>query len=133
MEEKLRFVFEYQQRERTMTELCARYGITRETGYVWVRRYQAVGWEGLVEKSRARQRHQNQTDEAIERMVLEMRQAHMNWGPRKLKHRLERDEPGRRWPAVSTIGALLKRSGMTVARKKRWKTPAYTQPLAQRI
>lgn len=130
MEEKLRFVFEYQQRERTMTELCARYGITRETGYVWWRRYQAVGWEGLVEKSRATQRHRNQTAEVIEGMVLEMRQAHMSWGPRKLKHRLERDEPGRRWPAASTIGALLKRSGMTVARKKRWKTPAYTQPLA---
>jgi transposase InsO family protein len=130
MEEKLRFVFEYQQRERTMTELCARYGITRETGYVWWRRYQAVGWEGLVEKSRATPRHRNQTAEEIERMVLEMRQAHMSWGPRKLKHRLERDEPGRRWPAASTIGALLKRSGMTVARKKRWKTPAYTQPLA---
>ena len=35
MEEKLRFVFEYQQHERSMTELCQRYEIARETGYVW--------------------------------------------------------------------------------------------------
>jgi transposase InsO family protein len=129
MEEKLRFVFEYQQRERTMTELCERYGIARETGYVWLRRYQAVGWEGLVEKSRARPRHRNQTAEAIERRVLDLRQAHMSWGPRKLKRILERDEPGRRWPAASTIGELVKRAGLVVARKKRYKTPPYSKPL----
>ena len=76
MEEKLRFVFEYQQHERSMTELCQRYEIARETGYVWLRRYQAVGLDGLVEKSRAAQRHGNQTPEKIEEMVLELREAH---------------------------------------------------------
>ncbi len=63
-------------------------------------------------------------------MVLELRQAHMRWGPRKLKRVLERDEPGRTWPATSTIGALLKRGGLVVARKKRWRTAPYTEPLA---
>jgi len=129
MEEKLRFVFEYQQHERTMTELCERYGIARETGYVWLRRYQAVGWEGLREKSRARQGHKNQTAEEIEQMVLDLREAHMSWGPRKLKWVLERNEPGRRWPAASTIGQLLKRTGLAVARKKRRRTAPYTKPL----
>jgi transposase InsO family protein len=130
MEEKLRFILEYEQRERTMTELCERYQIARETGYVWVRRYRAVGWEGLLERSRARQQHQNQTPEDIERMVLELRQAHMNWGPRKLKRVLERDEPGRVWPAASTIGAVLKRAGVAVGQRKRCKTPPYSEPLA---
>jgi transposase-like protein len=37
MEEKIRFVFEYEQDEHTMTELCQSYGIARETGYVWLR------------------------------------------------------------------------------------------------
>jgi hypothetical protein len=32
MEEKLRFVFEYEQDERTMTELCQVYRVARETG-----------------------------------------------------------------------------------------------------
>ena len=130
MEEKLRFILEYQQRERTMVELCQRYEISRETGYVLLRRYGAEGLEGLREQSRAAQRHGNQTAEEIEQMVVDLREAHMNWGPRKLKRVLERDEPGRKWPAASTIGALLKREGMVVARRKRWKTPAYTKPLA---
>jgi transposase InsO family protein len=85
---------------------------------------------GLVERNRATHRHANQTAEGIEQMALELRQAHMRWGPRKLKHILERDEPGRCWPAASTIGALLKREGLVVARKKRWRTAPYTEPLA---
>jgi transposase InsO family protein len=129
MEEKLKFILEYQQRERTMVELCQRYEIARETGYVWLRRYRAASWEGLLEQSRATRRHGNQTPEKIEEMVLELREAHMSWGPRKLKRVLERDEPGRKWPAASTMGALLKREGMAVARRKRRRTAPYTEPL----
>ena len=84
----------------------------------------------MREKSRAAQRYPNQTAEEIEEKVLGLREAHLSWGPRKLKRVLERDEPGQRWPAASTIGVLLKRSGMIVGRKKRFKTPPYTQPLA---
>ena len=130
MEEKLRFICEYDLGEKSMTELCRRYGITRETGYVWLRRYRANGVDGLREHSRAARRHHNQTPEAIEQMVLELRQAHMHWGPRKLKRILERDEPGRSWPATSTIGTLLKREGLVAARKKRWRTTPYSEPLA---
>ena len=130
MEEKLRFVFDYERDEETMSELCARYGIARETGYVWLRRYRERGVNGLVELNRAAQRHPNQTAAGIEQAVLELRQAHMRWGPRKLKHVLERDQPGRSWPAASTIGTLLKREGLVVARKKRRRTPPYGDPLA---
>jgi transposase InsO family protein len=130
MEEKLRFVFEYQQRQRTMTDLCQRYEIARETGYVWLRRYQAVGLEGLREKSRATQRHGNQTSAELEQMVWELREAHSRWGPRKLKRVLEDNEPGRVWPAASTIGALLKREGLMAGRRKRRRTAPYSEPLA---
>ena len=50
MEEKLRFVYEYERDEQTMRELCNRYGISRETGYVWLRRYRLQGARGLVEQ-----------------------------------------------------------------------------------
>jgi len=130
MEEKLRFVFEFELGEHTVTELCQRYEIARATGYVWLRRYRQFGVAGLVERSRAAHRRRNQTPEEMEQMVLELRQAHMRWGPRKLKRVLERDQPGRVWPATSTIGALLKREGLVVARKKRVRTAPYTEPLA---
>src|SRR5713226_2363010 len=130
MEQKLRFVLEYEKDEHTMSELCQRYDISRETGHVWLRRYRESGVEGLWERSRAPQRHGNQTPEEIEQRVLELRQAHMRWGPRKLKRILERNEPGRVWPAASTIGGLLQREGLVVARRKRSRTPPYSEPLA---
>src|SRR5579863_6559849 len=129
MEEKLRFIFQHDAGE-SMTELCHKFGISRETGYVWLRRYQQTGVAGLCELNRAAHRHANQTPKDIEEMILELRQTHMRWGPRKLKRILERDKPGRTWPASSTIGSLLKREGLVVARKKRMRTAPYTAPLA---
>ena len=55
----------------------------------------------------------------------------MRWGPRKLKRVLERDQPGRSWPAASTMGELLKREELVVAHKKRRHTPRYSEPLTQ--
>ncbi len=52
MDEKLRVVFEYVRDEESMKALCERFGISRETGYVWLRRYRQVGPEGLVESIR---------------------------------------------------------------------------------
>jgi len=130
MEEKVRFVVEYERDEQTMTELCEQFGIARETGYIGLRRYRAQGLEGLLARNRAARSHPHQTPAEIEAAVLELRQAHMRWGPRKLKRILERDQPGRAWPASSTMGHLLKRAGLVVARKQRRRTAPYTEPLA---
>jgi len=83
MDEKLRFVFSYERDEESMKALCARFGISRETGYFWLRRYRQSGADGLVELNRAPERHPNQTPAWIEAAVLGLRQAHMTWGPRK--------------------------------------------------
>ena len=71
MEEKVRFVVEYEQDERSMTELCEAYGIARETGYVWLRRYRERGLSGLVERNRTALRHGNQTPKETEQAVLD--------------------------------------------------------------
>src|SRR5271157_3888796 len=133
MDEKLRFVFEYERDEESMRALCERFGISRETGYVWLRRYRQSGPEGLVEVNRAPLRHPNQTASSIEEAVLGLRQAHMTWGPRKLKRILERDQPGRGWPATSTMGEIVKRAGLVVPRKKRRRTEPYTEPLQHAV
>src|SRR5579859_2572846 len=56
MEEKLRFILEYEGGEESMMELCQRYEISRETGYVTLRRYRASGLSGLLAQSHAAQR-----------------------------------------------------------------------------
>jgi len=133
MDEKLRFVFDYERDEQTMSELCSCYGICRDTGYVWLRRYRQYGVEGLLELNRAARRHPNQTSAPVEQAVVELRQAHMRWGPRKLKRILERDQPWRGWPATSTMGEIVKRAGLVIARKKRRRTAPYSEPLAHAV
>jgi transposase InsO family protein len=86
-----------------------------------------------VELNRAPERHPNQTPALIEEAVLGLRQAHMTWGPRKLKSILRRDQPGRGWPATSTMGEIVKRAGLVIPRKKRRKTEPYSEPLAHAV
>jgi transposase InsO family protein len=69
----------------------------------------------------------------VEEAVLRLRQAHMTWGPRKLKRILERDQAGRVWPATSTVGEIVKRAGLVVARRKRRRTEPYTEPLQHAV
>ncbi len=130
MDERVRFVLEQARGLQTMTELCEIYDIARQTGYYWLRRYRQGGLEALHDRDRAPRRHPNQTAAKVEEAVLELRRAHMSWGPRKLKRVLERERPQRLWPATSTIGALLAREGLVVARKKRRRAPPYTEPFA---
>ena len=63
MDERTRFVLEQERGLYTMTELCERFEIARETGYTWLRRYQRGGLEALRDRDRAPQRHPNQTAE----------------------------------------------------------------------
>jgi transposase InsO family protein len=130
VDERTRFVMEQERGLYTMTELCEIYDIARETGYYWLRRYQQGGLEALQNRNREPERHPNQTPERMEAAVLELRRAHMNWGPRKLKRILERETPQTRWPAASTIGAILAREGLVIPRKKRRRAPPYTEPFA---
>ena len=124
------FVKEWLTENWSMTELCARHGISRQTGYNTLERYQQAGWEGLEEQSRAPRQHPNQTQAEIEQQIVELRHAHMRWGPRKLKAVLARECAEVNWPAASTMGELLRREGLVVPRKKRRRVDPYTAPFA---
>ncbi len=130
VEERARFALEYESGECNLAELCREYGIARKTGYKWLERFAEHKLEGLQDLSRAPVRHPNQTAREVEQQVVELRQAHMRWGPRKLRRYLQQRRPARVWPAASTIGELLKRAGLVIPRKQRRRTPPYTQPLA---
>ena len=117
MEKRKRFVEQWLSENWTMTELCARHGISRQAGYNTLARYQQAGWAGLEAGSRAPRRHPNQTRLEIEQQIVELRHQHMRWGPRKLKVVLEGQQPDRTWPAASTMGELLRREGLIIAQE----------------
>jgi putative transposase len=129
LEERRGFIAEWQRQEESLAELCRRYEISRPTGYKLIERFEAEGEAGVAERSRAaHHRTQAMSEEIVERIVA-LRREHARWGPRKLRAYLIREEPEKRWPAASSIGELLGREGLTVARRRRRHTPSYSQPL----
>ncbi len=119
MNQRTRFVLAYQDGLYTMTELCARFGVSRKTGYKWLHRYREQGLDGLKDHSRAPKRCPHQTDAELAELLLETRRSHPRWGPRKLLDYLKPRYPEVSWPAASTVGALLKRHGLVQGKRRR--------------
>jgi putative transposase len=119
MTERLQFIAAYLNQVYSMTELCERFGIRRNMGYKWVRRYTEQGLAGLQEKSRAPHRCPHRMSEEVEAVLLEAKQAHPHWGPRKILPYLARHRPGLPLPAPSTAGELFQRAGLSQARNRR--------------
>lgn len=126
--ERMAFVAQYQWGERSMTVLCQAFGVSRKTGYHWVQRVAAEGLAGCQERSRAPHHHPHAVPQAVRATVIEARLAHPTWGPKKLQAHLLVTQPQQRWPARSTMGAVLAQEGLVVPRRKRRACPPYTQP-----
>jgi len=129
MEERFRFIEEWNSGEFGLAELCRCYGISRGTGYKWIGRYEEQGVEGLREQSRAPRHHPNEISREIEEQVIAVRAQHPSWGAPKIHSKLLM-LGGQKVPAESTIGAILKRHGLTVSRKRRRTSRRASEPLA---
>jgi putative transposase len=131
VEQRLRFITEWQREEFSLAELCRLHHITRQTGYKWLDRYAREGLEGLPDRSRAPHEHPNEVAESVERQVLAVRGKSPLWGARKIRAHLMRTGCRGTVPATSTIGLILKSHGLTVARKGRQRACPRGEPLVQ--
>ena len=122
MEERERFVREALRGLYGMTELCARFGISRKTGYKWLARYHAGGQPALHDQSRAPHHCPHRMDAAMATLLCDARRQHPDWGPRTLLGWLaprHPEIPRVAWPAISTAGDLLKRHRLVPPRPRR--------------
>jgi putative transposase len=113
MDERLAFVEAYLTGVYTMTELCLSAGVSRPTGYLWVERYQRNGEAGLYDRSHAVSHCPHRTPGQIIDRLIELRQEHPFWGPRKLVAVARRRWPQVAWPGRSTVALILKREGLS--------------------
>ncbi len=103
-----------------MQELCARFGISRKTGYKWWTRFVHGGLPALTDHSRRPLTLPTQLTGPVAGLLVRARQAHPTWGPRKLLAYLApRHATIAAWPVASTIGALLTREGLVRPRRRR--------------
>jgi transposase InsO family protein len=120
MDQRLQFVSDHQRALFDMTTLCARYGVSRKTGYKWLARYAAEGARGLAERSHEPHHCPHRIADALAALLLAARRAHPTWGPAKLVQYLTpRHREIVHWPAVSTVADLLKRHDLVRPRRRR--------------
>ncbi len=130
-EERFRFVEDWKSGDWDMAELCRYYGVSRVTGYKWVSRYEACGLEGLRNLPRAPHSHWNAIEGATEDLIVALRERHSHWGATKIRRIIEVKHPEVVLPAEITVGAVLKRHGLTVpVPHRRRATPTANAPLA---
>jgi transposase InsO family protein len=110
--------------------ICASHGITRQLGYKWVERFHDGGMANLVDRSRAPIHRPHATPAEVVDAIVALRVRFTQYGPRKIRSQLVLQHPDVHWPAASTIGDLLKARGLVTERKRRRRTPTFTQPLA---
>lgn len=123
MDRRAAFVLEAARGEEPVAAVCRRFGISRKTGYKWLGRWAAEGAAGLADRSRAPLGHPQATAAELLEACLAARRMHPTWGPAKVRTWLARRAPERAWPALSTIGALFDREGLTVKRRLRRRAP----------
>lgn len=124
VKERLAFVHDLESGHWSMSELCERYGVSRPTGYKWLARHQAGGGAGLSDRSRAPQQCPHRTSDAVETLIIAAR-VEYGWGAKKLLRVLRTRHPTRRWPARSTVNAILERHGLLHKNRRRrtWTHP----------
>jgi len=116
------FVLRALSKELPFNELCRQYGISRKTGYKYLKRFKQTGVGGLADQSRRPLSSPLEITAEMSLAVIQQRQAHPSWGPRKL-HKLLTRMHGDKAPAPRTIARLLERAGLKRLRRKRRATP----------
>jgi transposase InsO family protein len=119
MEERIRMFLEFDSGNWSVSELCRRYGVCRDTFYEWRKRKGSGDTTWFMDRSHAPLQCSQTTDREIAEQVIAARRRFPYLGPRKLLAVLDREAPEMDWPAASTIGTILKRAGLVSPVKRR--------------
>lgn len=96
---------------RTVSEVAAQWGVSRQSVHAWLVRYEAEGLAGLSDRSHRPRSSPLQMPAEVEALVLELRRQHRGWGPRRLVFELGRRGVGS-VPSESGVYGALRRAGL---------------------
>ena len=111
-EQKENFIRDYRLGYYEISELCQRFGISRKTGYKWIRRWEEEGLSGLADRSRRPHSCPWQTEGPIIEELIARRKARPTRGPKKLLAQIGRGHPDWQLPAISTAARILSNAGL---------------------
>lgn len=118
MSKKMEFVERASEPGAKLAPLCVEFGISRQTGHKWLKRFREHGFEGLEEESRRPKSSPLSLAEDVVAAILDARDAHPSWGPKKLEQLLRR-RFGASTPSRATVARILARFGRIRKRRAR--------------
>lgn len=102
-----------------VTELSARFGVTRQTAYKWLARYKRWGKSGVILRHGGRPRGTSVAKDKWLRRVLEARRQRPSWGARNLRWWLAAKHPKEEVPPARTLHRWLVAAGRVRPRRRR--------------
>ena len=122
IEERWKFMAAWQSGCWSMSELCARFGISRPTGYKW--RARAAAGDSLADRSHAPHHCPHRIAPEVAALLVAARRQY-GWGARKLLTIVAAQHPSLTWPARSTVNDLFAREHLLrrQRRRRRWTHP----------
>lgn len=124
VEQRYQAVLEVLNEGVSVTEVAARFGVTRQSVHRWLKRYAARGLAGLVDGSTVPGSCPHQMAPSVEARIVELRGEHPGWGPRTIGHWLAQEGvspvPGR-----SSIHRCLVRHGLITPQARKRKKADY--------
>ena len=118
MEQKELFIQEMLKQEKPFKHLCADFGISEKTGHKWKNRFYEQGKIGLYEQSRARLT-QNTIDGDTAAELIRIKNAHLAWGPKKIREIYAKAYPQKDVPSLSSVKRILDKAGLVKPHKIR--------------
>jgi transposase InsO family protein len=119
MEERVAMLRDYDTGVFSVSELAARYEVSRETFHVWKRRRDSGDPEWFSDRASVALHSPHRTDAGIAERVIAMRRRFPRFGPKKVLAKLREEDASVAWPATSTVGDILKRAGEVKATPRR--------------
>src|SRR5262245_44839964 len=90
-------------KEQSFSRLCEATGISRKTGYKWIKRFKVGGITELEPRSRRPLSNSRQVSQELREKVEALRRKYPDSGPKKLRVMLRARGQKDRVPAASTI------------------------------
>jgi putative transposase len=129
MDQKVLFIADWLRQIACLSDLCERYGISRKTGYKWIRRYHQGGVEALEERSRKPLHSPEQTPYRIRKAIIEFRtRGRSVMGPKKIQTLLQERFPDEAVPSRTTIYKVLHAEGLVSKRRRKRRVAPFAQP-----
>jgi transposase InsO family protein len=130
MEERIRMMMEYDTGNWSVSDLCRRFGVCRDTFYEWRARRASDARDWFLDRSHAPWSCPHATPAELRAKIISLRKRFRYLGPRKLLVKLRNEWPELDWPAASTIGDILKRANLIEPVKRRRRAIGQQRPFA---